>query len=147
MAGTSVSFSMDMSNMRRGIDKAIAHIRNRRTLAEELGEAFVSSVKERFEKGKGPDGRPWVKSQRAEKGGQTLVDSGLLRNSIGYEASPLAVVIGTPQIYGRIHQKGGQAGRNHAVTIPARPFLGFSKEDMQEAEAIIQDFIARGFAW
>jgi phage virion morphogenesis protein len=42
-------------------------------------------------------------------------------------------------VYARIHQLGGKAGRGHAVTLPARPYIGISEDDIKEARAIIRD--------
>jgi phage virion morphogenesis protein len=112
----------------------------------EIGEALVSSTVERFESGEGPDGTAWKPSQRAEKeGGKTLVDTGRLRGSIGYEASPASVSVGSNLVYARIHQLGGKAGRKHAVTLPPRPYLGFSEEDIKEARAILAEHLAAAF--
>lgn len=146
MAGTSVSFGMDIKAMRSGIAKAAARIRDRRTLAEDIGEMLVSSTQDRFESGQGPDGTPWQPSQRAgREGGKTLVDNATLRNSIGYEASAMAVMVGSNLVYARPHQEGGQVGRGLAVTLPARPYLGISDEDLDEAGQMVVDHIARGF--
>ena len=48
--------------------------------------------------------------------------------------------IGTNVTYGRIHEKGGYAGRNRKVRIPARPFLQpaiESRNNRKEIEKIV----------
>ena len=58
---------------------------------------------------------PWAPSQRVRKrGGQTLVDKAILRNSIHGEAGDGFAKVGTDVIYAAIHQLGG------SITIPAR---------------------------
>jgi phage virion morphogenesis protein len=134
----------------------------------DIGEMLVSSTQQRFEDGKGPDGKPWKPSARAKtEKGQTLVDTGRLRNSIGYQASEKAIVVGTNVEYGAIHQFGGKTeahviraknkkalawpGGAHPVKevhhpgsdIPARPYLGFSTEDRAEAKSILEAMMAR----
>ncbi|MBU1002788.1 MAG: phage virion morphogenesis protein [Proteobacteria bacterium] len=142
MAGA--GFEMSMTPLLRVVNSSIAHITTRRQLlAAEIGEALVSSTRDRFDDGVAPDGTPWEPTQR---GGQILVDKGPLRNSIGYEASPAMVVWGSGLVYARPHQKGGQVGRGLAVTLPARTYLGISEDDQEEIEQIIQDFIAEGFS-
>ena len=112
--------------------------------ARAIGEMLVSSTQQRFEDGKGSDGKPWKPSARAtSESGQTLVDTGRLRASIGYQASDKAVVVGTNAVYGAIHQFGGEAGRGHKLKLPARPYLGISKEDRAEAKAILEGMMAR----
>lgn len=73
----------------------------------------------------------YTRSLKRQSGG------GSLRRSITGEASAAKLVIGTSKVYGRIHQKGGQAGRNHAATIPARPYLVFQRQDLKYIERLI----------
>ena len=40
-----------------------------------------------------------------------------------------------------IHQLGGKAGRGHAVTIPARPFLGVTEQDTTYIGEKAQDYL------
>ncbi len=133
-----VSFKMDMDKLMRGMDIAIAKSQRSQELMDTIGETLVSSTQQRFKDGVDPNGKKWKKSKRAEKeGGQTLVDSGRLRNSITYEATPQMVCIGSNVIYARIHQLGGKAGRGHKVTIPERSYLGINDEDRAEIKALM----------
>ena len=113
-------------------------------LMDEIGEIIVSQAQDSFENQEAPDGTPWEPSQRAlAEGGQTLVDSGQLLDSISSEVLPDEVVIGSNKVYAAIHQFGGEAGRGHAVTLPARPFVPDEDSvDMAEINAAI----ARHFA-
>jgi len=47
--------------------------------------------------------------------------------------------------YARIHEYGGQAGRNHAATIPPRPYIGPSIKAMNDEDLgdIIRDMLRR----
>lgn len=121
---------------------------------DEIGDQLVDNVLERFRRGVGPDGQAWPVSQRAEEeGGQTLVDTGRLRESIVHEAGPSSVTVGTNVLYARIHQLGGTIRPKTAdrlrfrladggfvevdsVTLPARPYLGIGAEDRTEIETI-----------
>jgi phage virion morphogenesis protein len=134
------SFKLDWNGLDRALGSAANVGAGAKQAMAEIGEALVSSTVERFESGEGPDGTSWKPSQRAEKeGGKTLVDSGGsgLMGSIGYEASAANVSVGSNKIYARIHQLGGKAGRGHSVTLPPRPYAGFSEEDIKEARAIL----------
>lgn len=96
-------------------------------------------------------GEPWpdlaesTKKQRTKKGkwpGKKLqVSAGGLAPSIHSEYGSDFAAAGTNKIYGAIHQFGGQAGRNHAVTIPARPFLGLSDEGESEVLEIVNGYL------
>jgi phage virion morphogenesis protein len=102
-------------------------------------------------------GKPWQVSKRADdafwaarlahstgrrrtepRRTTTLVKTGRMRRSVrsGYilGATGKLVVWGgiEPLVYGAIHQFGGQAGRHHATTIPARPYVGLSPERSEQ---------------
>lgn len=132
------------SNM---LGKTLTKMQHTETLSEAFGEALVSSTRERFETGKRPDGTDWDESKRVKaQGGQTLVDTGILKNSIGYEATRDTVTIGTAEVYGAIHQFGGQAGRGRKVIIPERAYLGINDDDKEELKGITEDFIKEGLS-
>ena len=161
MAGA--SFGMDFSGANNILGNALKQLSNRQQLSETLGEQLVSSTIERFEDEKGPDGKYWKKSRRAQdEGGQTLSDKGHLKGSINYEASPAAVTVGTTdKVKGAIHQFGGDIKPKKGkalkfktstgfatvkkVTMPARPYLGINEEDIEEAQETIRLFIQEGF--
>lgn len=134
-----------------GFDKAINGLASRPARAKtalmaEIGDALVSGTIKRFADGEDPEGNPWEASWRAQnEGGKTLVDTGRLRNSIDYVTSPDSVTVGSNVEYARIHQMGGKAGRGRKVTIPARPYLGVSRADMEEVQGILSDFLAEPF--
>ena len=127
-------------------------------LNKKIGEVLVSSTKKRFEDETAPDGTKWPKSYRAAaRGGQTLSDKGRLKNSISYQASATKVEVGTNVKYAHVHQEGmeikaknakflrfrvgGGWAKKKKVTIPKRPFLGISDEDMEEIDDTILDHI------
>lgn len=140
-----------------GFDKAINGLASRPARAKtalmaEIGDALVSGTIKRFADGEDPEGHKWEPSGRAwtegvDDGGygKTLVDTGRLRNSIDYVTSPDSVTVGSNVEYARIHQMGGKAGRGRKVTIPARPYLGVSRADMEEVQGILSDFLAEPF--
>lgn len=119
-----------------------------------------ASTTERFEMAQGPDGQSWKPSHRARfEGGQTLVDSGHLRNEIVSSSSPDHAEWGSNTPYALIHQFGGTIRAKKAshlhfnipgigfrspmeVVMPARPFLGINDEDEREIGAIVQHYIA-----
>lgn len=130
-----------------------------------LAEGVRESTLERFKTSKGPDGRRWKYSIRAmREGGKTLVQSAQLRNSIHARSDATGFAVGTNIKYAATHQFGEpgrtiRARRKKAlrfkvngnwvtkkqvtVSIPARPFLGLSDEDMEEMKGTVEDFIGR----
>ena len=138
---------------------------DRKTIKTAMGEGVRESTLERFKRSQGPDGRRWRSSIRAATGGgKTLIDSARLRNSIRVHSDASGFAVGTNVKYAATHQFG-EPGRTIRVnrkkalrfqvdgrwiskkqvriTIPARPFLGLSDEDMQEIKATTEEFIQK----
>lgn len=114
-----------------------------------IGETVHASVVENFQSGGRPSGwqvlSPVTLAQK--KGGSILIGKGFgggLMGSIHYEAENNAVMIGTDKVYGAIQNFGGQAGRGHKVTIPAREFMLVQDEDWIEIKEQLADFIMIG---
>lgn len=122
------------------------------------GEAIRTSVLERFDTGKDPEGRAWKKSIRAQQdGGKTLSASRDLATSIHVESSAKGVEVGTNKEYAAIHQFGGtirakgdgllrfkigdQWISKKSIKMPARPYLGINEEDIREITHIIEDAV------
>jgi phage virion morphogenesis protein len=108
----------------------------------QISEIMRDAVEENFEQ----EGRPkWKPSKRAQKqGGKTLQDTGSLASSISMKFTRNTAVVGTNKKYAAIHQFGGKAGRGRKVTIPARPFLRLTNEDLEEIKTtILEHFKAK----
>ncbi len=129
-----------------------------KNLMETLCSAGVASTEQRFISSRSPDGPKWAPIQRA---GQVLRDSGRLYKSLSWKATPHSAEWGTNVIYAAIHQFGGIIKPRSAkrlvfkglrgmvsamkVEIKARPYLGINREDRDEFEALIQDWMRRPF--
>ena len=136
--------------------KAVTDRNIRGQIMDDFGSYMATEIDSRFESEKAPDGAPWEESYRAkEEGGQTLSDSGILRQSIAYEHSADRLEIGSAMVYAAIHQFGGEIKpvkakklafsvggsfiMTDSVTIPTRPYLGFTENDEAELVDIIHD--------
>ena len=108
-----------------------------------IGEIIVEQADTAFETGVAPGGTAWPASGRAQAtGGQTLIDTAVLRNSINVLATDNQVEVGTNVLYAAIHQLGGKAGRGKKTVIPSRPFLPDQDSlDWPEVKATLQDFL------
>ncbi len=147
----------------RALSEAHEKLANPFEMYDKIGSSLVTSTKKRFDEGVTPDNNPWPESIRAlVEGGQTLVDSRNLRDSITHIASENSAEVGTNVIYAAVHQfgatiipKSADALRfsipgigfitSQSVTIPARPFIGLSDDDEDEVEAIAYDYISQAF--
>lgn len=138
--------SLNWDGFDKVLGKAAHKLGDTQALMESVGDALVSGTLKRFDDEEEPTGKKWPKSKRAAKeGSQTLTDKAFLRRSIDYAATPEKVMVGSNLPYARIHQLGGKTGKGHKVDMPARPYLGVSKEDMEEVRETMADFLAGAF--
>jgi phage virion morphogenesis protein len=118
-------------------------------VSDEVGSLIEDQTKRRIEDDKtSPDGQPWApwsprhvarlsKRNRATAR-SLLVGEGDLRDSIQNLVTGTDIMVGTPVIYGAIHQFGGDTSAGHPA-IPARPYLGLSIENATEVEELVLD--------
>jgi phage virion morphogenesis protein len=171
MAGTFIQVKIDDAEI-RALLKQLAHqARGLAPAMKNIGEYLVRSTWERFDLQKDPEGKPWTplapSTRERKKEPRILIESHQLRDTINYRADDRSVTIGSPKVYAAIHQFGGRTrahvikprnkkalnwpGGKHPVgavnhpgsNIPARPFLGLSKEDREEIVEIIRDHLIR----
>lgn len=127
-----------------------------------LAEQMRSTVELRFRQSKDPEGNKWQPSKRVrEEGGQTLVRTSMLKNSIQSKSAPEGFAVGTNLKYAATHQKGAKdrlikpkkkkvlrfpingtfrTAKEVHVDIPARPFLGFSEQDLLDIQETIESY-------
>ena len=148
-------------------DRLLEALRSPAPIFDEIGARLVTRTQIRFEQGIAPSGERWPVSARAERqGGQTLVDSARLKNSIEHRADNSGVEVGTNVIYAAAHQFGAKTrprtirprlkealffpGAAHPVkkvehpgsNIPARPFLGLAPTDPDWIHRLIAERLA-----
>lgn len=112
------------------------------TLLGDLGAKMLEQNRDRLDNLKqGPDGKDWPEWSDKYKAnnpkGTLLEKSRQLLDSLEIEQGPDAVSVGSDLLYAVVHLLGSEK-RN----IPARPFLGFSDENMEELTQIATDFLA-----
>jgi phage virion morphogenesis protein len=134
-----------------------------------IGTGLVADTHDRFDAAQDPDGGAWAAlnpDYAATKRGPGILResamSGGLQGSITYRASRTDVTVGTNKVYGAIHQFGGvinsKSGgllvfkiggklvKTPSVTIPARPFLGISREDSEMILDVVEGALDRALA-
>lgn len=85
-----------------------------------IRDVMVEGIRSRFKTQTSPDGIPWKPSLRARvEGGRTLVDKGLLRNSIMGAVNGNIASVWTASIYSAIHHFGG------IIRAKNKPYLWF----------------------
>ena len=102
-------------------------------IAEFAGAELDYISKKAFENEKDPvTEKNWEPLKRPRPDGSTnpiLNYGGQLKRSMSWEAFPDgSVIFGSNMEYARIHQLGGQAGKDKKANIPARPYMGMTKD-------------------
>lgn len=158
MSSISIRLEGEMDNLLKRLE-AMAST-DRAGIMAAMAETLRTSTVERFNTQTSPPGDRWHPSVRADsEGGKTLTKSAVLKNSINAQSDSTGAAVGTNTVYAATHQFGDKRtirakgsgylrfkipGRwvsvpSVRVNIPARPFLGVSKEDENEIKALIDD--------
>ena len=155
-----ISIHADTVPVEQYLVRLARRMRDMRPVMNAIGEIIVASVRRNFRESRAPDGTPWKPVKRK---GRPLVDSGRLRNSVGYLAGHDRVEVGTGVVYASFHQFGTGPytirprrkkalywpGAAHPVKqvnhpgLPARPFLMVQDEDWTEIRDAMLEYLMR----
>lgn len=125
---------------------------------EDCREIILSSIEENFLRGgryesvdsfrggtqRWKDLSEVTKTTRKRTGkwpGKILQVSGQLAASITGEINGNDLEIGTNKAQARLMHLGGEAGRNHSVDVPGRPYLVVQEEDIDDMLDITSQYI------
>lgn len=169
-----INVTFDSAPVLARLEEIARQVDNMRPAYAAIGEALAESTKQRFSNSTGPDGKRWApnapatvlaklgeisgaytkKGRLSKKGAaavmsqRPLVDSGILQDTITWQADSTGVEIGTnrfsnddPEGGGwtggaAVHQFGSKNGK-----IPARPFLGLSADDERTVLDILSEHL------
>lgn len=113
-------------------------------LYQVLGSELESQTRRRIAEEKtDSDGEDWDEwseayaARRPKRGGLLDLDGGLVE-SIAFEVTGDAIVVGSNLVYALVHQDG-----HKDMGIPARPYLGVSEDNLEDLGQLVMDFIAR----
>jgi phage virion morphogenesis protein len=142
MAGAMVTITLDparMADARAALDRLFSA--GLQQVSYEIGSLVEDQTKRRIADDKtAPDGTPWADWSEdyaaTRKAGvhALLVGRGDLRDSIQNYTSGDTIRVGTNLVYGAIHQFGSNGAEGG---IPARPWLGLSREDEREITDLV----------
>lgn len=140
----SIGLQFDLSSVSR-LQERIARLGNvdRQDLLEQLAGVAESQTRRRIsDEQETPDGEPWqawsANYAATRHGGQALLQGdGNLVDSITSEIEGDEALIGSNLVYAAIHQFGGTPDMAPGPAgIPARAYLGFSRDNLNEIEAV-----------
>lgn len=139
----SIALTTDFSGIER-LQRRIDRLANPELdqLGEQLGSLVESQTRRRLSSDKeAPDGTPWAPWSddyaASRKGGKSpLEGEGDLIDSITFEVQRGQVLVGSNLVYAAIHQHGGTPDMAPGPAgVPARPYLGFSDNDLADIQA------------
>lgn len=140
----SIGVQYDLASVAR-LQERIAKLGDidRRGLLEQLAGVAESQTRKRInEEQQSPAGEPWqawsADYAATRHGGQSLLQGeGDLVDSITSEIEGDEALIGSNLVYAAIHQFGGTPDMAPGPAgIPAREYLGFSQDNLDEIEAV-----------
>ncbi len=155
MTGSRIRTTLKAQKTIEAIDRLIAiefHV------MEPIGLALVQVTQERFRSATTPQGVAWAALNPAyaaiKRGPGILRESEMLMRSITFKAGSREVEVGSNRVYAAVQQFGATIKPKNAkalrfeigssvifsrsVTIPARPYLGFGKEDRAAVLEVIE---------
>ncbi len=152
----SITISIDDTAVMAALDHLRERVTDMQPAMQGIGNKMFQFINLGFEESKDPWGNSWEKlsvatmlKRRHGAGAgsdKPLVNFGHLASSFSAQADANSVTVGTDWMDGTIdngaaiHQFGGQAGRGHKVTIPARPFLPI-RDDVGELPDVWRESI------
>ncbi|MEX2155111.1 MAG: phage virion morphogenesis protein [Gemmatimonadaceae bacterium] len=149
--GVQVPITIESAQVKRALKRLGAAVQDLSEPMEEIGSSLVTSTQQRFEEKESPEGEAWQPVSKAharrkvEEGrspANILRFKNYLLQSISYLADRGSVAVGSNRVYAAIHQLGGTEDMAPGPAgIPARPYLGVSRDDEREIGAILGDYL------
>jgi len=151
-----ITITVNDAEVRNALNALRDKMKDLKRPLREIGRVMQLSTERRFVDGKDPDNHMWLfnadwvaaiwahDKKRSSWDKKPLVWHGHLRDSIHYQVSAFALLVGTNSEYGADMQFGclkywKRIKRN--VNVPARPFLGVSKQDRVDILEILFDHL------
>lgn len=134
-----IKITLNHTQAVNSLQKIANQLEQPRRLYGILGETLKKIHTARFKAEQDPDGNNWkplasstlaLKRKRG-KSTKILRQDGYLADKTAYNVTSDNVEFGSQEVYARLHQFGGKAGRGKKVTVPARPWLGVGDKDEQ----------------
>lgn len=149
--GVQITIVPESAHVRRALSRLVAAAADLSEPMEEIGAALVTSTQQRFVEKESPDGDAWAavttryarrKVALGRDPRNVLQGQNHLLQSLAYLAGARDVAVGSNRVYAAIHQLGGTDDMPAGpADIPARPYLGISRDDEAEIAAVLDDHL------
>ena len=131
-----IEIKIDNKELNQVLDKLFEKTTDLKPLMKSIAGTMADSVEENFKQ----EGRPeWAKlkdstiklrTKQKHWPGKILQVEGNLASSVTSYYDNNSAMIGSNKDYARIHQLGGDAGRNKKTKIIARPYLNLGEKEL-----------------
>lgn len=109
MSGIAITIEADgESAVMQALERLSAFDQSKSDLFGKIGNAVVSNIRNRWERGEGLEGKWQLSGRVRREGGTTLRKNSHLLDSMTYNVLSSGVEIGTNKTYGAIHHFGGE---------------------------------------
>ena len=144
----SIEIRLDNKTVQDALLKVAAKAETLRPLMKNIAGIMADATEENFSQQGRPD--KWQElaestiKKRKKAGhwpGQILQVEGRLATSITTQYDNESAIIGSNLDYAAIHQLGGQAGKNKSVSIPARPYLKLTNDDLEDILETVNNYL------
>lgn len=142
-----IEIKIDNKELNQVLDKLFEKTTDLKPLMKSIAGTMADAVEENFKQ----EGRPeWAKLKestiklRTQKGywpGKILQMRGELAASITSAYDESSAIVGSNKEYARIHQLGGDAGRNKKTKIKARPYLKLTNNDKERILKLSSNYL------
>lgn len=143
-----VEIRLDSKDVEKALLQVAQKCEDMRPLMKNIAGIMADATEQNFENEGRPDkwqelAKRTIKQRTKTKHypGKILQVEGRLALSVTTQYDNDSAVIGSNLAYARIHQLGGQAGKNKSVEIPARPYLQIVNDDYKEIMCAIQKYL------
>ena len=131
----------DIEDIEELFKEVLNTVTDRKAVLQEVGEALLLNLDQRFEAEVDPSGKKWQKlspftlrlKEEQKRILKILQSTGRLRRSFEYTINQDDLVIGTNVSYAKKHQLG--------IGVPKREILGVSEEDKEIIKEILEDYL------
>ena len=144
----SIEIRLDNKAVQDALLKVVAKAETLRPLMKNIAGIMADATEENFSQQGRPDKWQELAESTIEKRktaghwpGQILQVEGRLATSITTQYDNESAIIGSNLNYAAIHQLGGQAGKNKSVSIPARPYLKLTDDDLEDILDAVESFL------
>ena len=142
-----IEIKIDNKELNQVLDKLFEKTTDLKPLMKSIAGTMADSVEENFKQ----EGRPeWAKlkdstiklrTKQKHWPGKILQVEGNLASSVTSYYDNNSAMIGSNKDYARIHQLGGDAGKNKKTKIEARPYLKLDEKDLNKILKIASDYL------